>query len=172
MITKHHPQADQDMPAFNIVFQVTECTIDAQGKRLLVSDLELETWWTNMYESPEAVIALYHDHGTSERYHSELKSDRGVEQLPLGKMKVNALILNLAMMAFNTLRLIGQRALDKAALLPLKIEAPRKRLRKVLSDLIYIGCKLVYRSRHWRLYINKKNPWLPVFRELYAEALV
>ncbi len=85
VITKHHPQADQDMPAFDIVFQVTERTIDAQGNRLLVRDLEIETWWTNMYESPEAVIALYHDHGTSEQYHSELKSDMGVERLPSGK---------------------------------------------------------------------------------------
>jgi hypothetical protein len=169
VVTRSHPHADADMPEFDIVFQVTERTIDRDGNRLLVSDIEVETWWTNMYETPETVIALYHDHGTSEQFHSELKSDMGVERLPSGKMKVNALILSLAMMAFNTLRFIGQRALEETALLPVKANATRKRIRKVISDLICIGCKLVRHGRRRILRINENNPWLPVFRILYAE---
>lgn len=169
VVTRNHPHADADMPEFDIVFQVTERTIDREGNRLLVSDIEVETWWTNMFEAPEIVIALYHDHGTSEQFHSELKSDMGVERLPSGKMKVNALILSLAMAAFNTLRLIGQRALDKSVLLPIKTNATRKRLRKVIADLICIGCKLVRHGRRWILRINERNPWLPVFRELYSD---
>lgn len=171
-VTKSHPHATADMPVFDIVFQVTVRTIDRDGTRLLVPDVEVETWWTNMVESPEVVIALYHDHGTSEQYHSELKSDMGVERLPSGKMKVNALILQVAMVAFNTLRLIGQRALGKADLLPLKTTATRKRIRKVLSDLITIGCKLVRHGRRWILRITEQNPWLPVFREVYSDLLV
>lgn len=172
VVTKGHPHADIDMPEFDIVFQVTERTIDRGGNCLLVSDIEVETWWTNMYETPESVIALYHDHGTSEQFHSELKSDMGVERLPSGKMKVNALVLSLAMTAFNTLRLIGQRALKQSALLPMKTTAARKRLRKVLSDLICIGCKVVRHGRRWILRINEKNPWLPMFNEIYAELLL
>jgi len=171
VVTRSHPQADADMPDFDIVFQVTERTIDRDGNPLLVSDIEVETWWTNMYEAPETVIELYHAHGTSEQFHSELKSDMGVERLPSGKMNVNALILSLAMMAFNTLRLIGQRALEKTALLPINTNATRKRIRKVIADLICIGCKLVRHGRRWILRINERNPWLPVFRELYSEAL-
>jgi len=80
VITKSHPHADPGMPEFDVAFQVTERTIDKNGNHLLVGDIEVETWWTNMFGAPEAVIALCHAHGTSERYHGELKSDMGVER--------------------------------------------------------------------------------------------
>jgi hypothetical protein len=167
-VTRKHPKADQSMGEFDIVFQVTERTIDCEGNDLLFPDIEVETWWTNLFESPEDIIALYHNHGTCEQFHSELKSDMGVERLPSGKFKVNALILKLAMLAFNTLRLIGQRSLEKAALLPMKVEVKRKRLRKVISDIMNIGCKFVRHGHYFILRISDTNPWLPVFRELYA----
>jgi hypothetical protein len=157
------------MPDFDIVFEITERTIDAAGNNLLLPEIEMETWWTNLFESAEDCIALYHDHGTSEQYHSELKSDMGVERLPSGKFQVNALILQLAMIAFNALRMIGQKALAKKELLPMQPHCKRKRLRKVISDLINIGCKLVSHSRQWIVKVSSHNPWLPVFRELYTE---
>jgi len=166
-ITKAHPKADPDMPEFDIVFEVTERTIDRNDNTLLIPEIEVETWWTNMYESPDAVIALYHDHATSEQFHSELKNDMDVERLPSGKLIVNSLVLNIAMLAFNTLRLIGQTALGKAALLPYKTETMRKRLKKVISDLILVSCKLVWHSRQWTIKIFHENPWLPIFKELY-----
>ncbi len=45
-------------------------------------------------------------HGASEQFHSELKSDIGIEQLPSGRM---------APIAFNCLRLIGDAALPAPA---------------------------------------------------------
>jgi len=168
-ITRSHPKADADMPEFDIVFEITERTIDAAGNNLLLPEIEVETWWTNLFESAADCIALYHDHGTSEQYHSELKSDMGVERLPSGKFQVNALILQLAMIAFNALRMIGQKAMDKKDLVPVASENKRKRLRKVISDLINIGCKLVSHGRQWILKINSRNPWFPVFKELYTE---
>ena len=45
-------------------------------------EIEVETYWTNLYCRAETVVALYHDHGTSEQFHSELKSDLNVERLP------------------------------------------------------------------------------------------
>jgi len=168
-ITKSHPKADADMPDFDIVFQVTERTEGRNGQTLLVPEIEVETWWTNLFESAEDCIKLYHDHGTSEQYHSELKSDMGVERLPSGKFKVNEMFLVLSMMAFNALRLIGQKALAKESLLPVKTNVKRKRLRKVISDLITIGCKLVSHAGRSVLKISMDNPWLPVFKELYTE---
>jgi len=168
-ITKSHPKADVDMPEFDIVFEITERTVDAAGNNLLLPEIEMETWWTNLFETAVDCIALYHDHGTSEQYHSELKSDMGVERLPSGKFQVNALVLQLAMIAFNALRMIGQKALTKKELLPVPPNGKRKRLRKVISDLINIGCKLVSHSNQWILRIGSHNPWLPVFRELYSE---
>jgi hypothetical protein len=172
-ITKQHPKADADSLMLDIVFTFTERTIDKDGELLLVPETDLETWWTNVYESPEAVIALYHDHGTSEQYHSELKSDLGVERLPSGKMCVNALVLTVAMLAFNTLRWIGQSALGMGSLMPIKIDPDnpplRKRLRKVIAELIMIGCKLVHHGRTWILNISQSNPWLPVFMHLHLK---
>lgn len=170
-ITKQHPKADDDSLALDLVFRFTERTVDKDGELLLVPETDLETWWTNVYESPETIIALYHDHGTSEQFHSELKSDLGVERLPSGKMCVNALVLILAMLAFNTLRWIGQTALATGNLMPIKIDLDnpplRKRLRKVIADLIMIGCKLVHHGRAWILKISESNPWLPVFIHLH-----
>ena len=74
---------------------------------------EVNTYWTNLPGCDE-VIALYHAHGTSEQFHSELKSDMGVEQLPSGKFCVNRLVLLCAMIAFKLLRTIGQQAIKRA----------------------------------------------------------
>lgn len=40
-------------------------------------------------------MSLYHDHGTSEPFHSELKTDLDVERFPSGKFSKNDLILHL-----------------------------------------------------------------------------
>jgi len=56
--------------------------IDKRRNLLPIPEFEVETYWTNLYEEPEAVIELYHAHGTSEQYHSELN----IERLPSGKM--------------------------------------------------------------------------------------
>lgn len=90
------------MPEFDIVFEVTVRTSDRRGDDFLVPDVEVETWWTNLFESPETIIDLYHDHGTSEQFHSELKTDMDVERLPSCSMKVNGLVLALFLLAFNT----------------------------------------------------------------------
>lgn len=76
-----------------------------------------------------------------------------------------------SMLAFNTLRFIGQRALSKSEFLPAPPKVALKRLRKVIFDLILIGCKLVRHRRQVILKIWNGNPWLPVFNELYAEFL-
>lgn len=172
-ITTQHPKAEHPAFVLDQVFRYTERTIDDDGEPLLVPTTELEVWWTNLYESPETIIALYHDHGTAEQFHSELKYDLGVERLASGKFRVNALLLSLAMLAFNTLRWIGQSAMATGTLMPIRLDAAssptRKRLRKVLSDLIMIGCKLVYHGRSWILKISQSNPWLPVFMQLHVK---
>ena len=64
-------------------------------------------YWTNLYEDPETVIDLYHEHGTSEQFHSELETDMDVERFPSGKLAVNAILLHIDMVVFITLRFIG-----------------------------------------------------------------
>lgn len=154
-----------------IVFQVTERIIDKRGNLLHIPEVEVETYWTNLYEEPQTVIELYHGHGTSEQYHSELKTDMNIERLPSGKMAVNEVVLSVAMVAFNTLRLIGQRALSFIEELPYEHSVFRKRLRKVIDDLIRVGCKFVYHARTWTLKLWAKDPWYPVFARIYASLL-
>ena len=50
----------------------------------------------------------YHAHGECEQFHSEIKTDMDLERLPSGKFATNALILELGMVAYNILRMIGQ----------------------------------------------------------------
>lgn len=53
------------------------------------------------------IIALYHAHGECEQYHSEIKTDMDVERLPSGKFETNELVLELTILEYNILRLIG-----------------------------------------------------------------
>ncbi|MBF9018030.1 IS1380 family transposase [Oceanispirochaeta sp. M2] len=165
--TGKKPAQDDSFPAIDVIFQVTERRRAKDGTHLLFPEVEIETFWTNMYETPEAVIDLYHDHGTSEQFHSELKSDMNVERLPSGKFAVNAMLLKLAMLSFNILRFIGQTALSSPDSLPYKTTSKRKRLRKVIDDLIRIAIKVVEHARKTILRLWVKDPWLDCFRKIY-----
>jgi hypothetical protein len=79
--------------ALRRVMRVIERTIDKRGQRLLVPEIEIEGWWTSLWFDEETIIALYADHGTSEQYHSEFKTDLDIERLPSGKFATNALVL-------------------------------------------------------------------------------
>jgi len=173
-----------DNRTYRVVFEVTERTIDKHGQRLLVPDVQIDTWWTSLPPTKvnaEAVIELYHQHGTSEQFHSELKSDLDLERLPSGKFNTNALVLTLGMLAYNALRLIGQCALDEDEKLPPDQKPPlkrvakrghkprmkRRRLRRVIQDLMYLSAKLVRTGRRWCLRLSRCNPWSAVCRALY-----
>jgi hypothetical protein len=174
----------RDGRTYRVVFEVTERTSDAEGQALLVPDVQVDTWWTTLPPTKvpaEQVIDLYHQHGTSEQFHSELKSDLDLERLPSGKFNTNALVLGLGMVAYNVLRLIGRSALDLDATLeaddrpPIKRVAgqggrprmKRRRLRRVIQDLMYQAVKLVRTGRRWCLRLSRCNPWSAVYRALY-----
>jgi hypothetical protein len=96
------------------VLRFTVRSIDAKGQSLLVPQLTLEGWTTslpaNSFKACD-VIALYCDHGTHEQFHSEFKTDLDLTRLPSGKFDTNYLVCQLAALAMNILRLIGQRGL-------------------------------------------------------------
>ena len=167
----HHikPEGSGEDGHVYAVFEVTERLTDAKtGQAFLIPELEVNTWWTNLPEEPATVIELYHRHGTSEQYHSELKTDIGLERMPSGSFKTNDLFLRLGMLAFNALRIIGQKAMKLKDLLPLKLDVARRRLRSVMQDLIYIGAKLVRHARSETLKFGLHCPWFNVFREIHA----
>ena len=97
--------------ALRVGYEVTERTIDKRGQILLVPNIELNTWWTNLGLTDDEIIRLYHAHGECEQYHSEIKTDMDVERLPSGKFSTNELVLELTVLAYNILRMIGQESL-------------------------------------------------------------
>jgi len=144
VLTGSYPKAEEndELPDVDQVYQVTIRSIDKKGNALLFGEVEAEVYWTNLPEDPQTVINLYHDHGTSEQFH-------------------------IAMVSFNTLRYIGQTAMELSSDLPYKHKGKRKRLRKVISDLICISCKVVHHANSWTLRLWENEPWLPVFRKVY-----
>lgn len=149
---------ENDPECKRIVFEVTERTSDHDGNPFLLPEIEINTWWVSLSSreaSPDEVIALYHGHGTSEQFHSELKSDMGIERFPSGKFATNALVLTLAGLAFNMLRLCGQTGLKNGYAGRKKVA--RRRLRSVIQDLVYMAVRLVTHARQWIIALSRRN---------------
>ena len=115
-------------------YEIMERTIDKHGQFLLIPDVEVNTWWTNPGLGDQEVIDLYHAHGECEQFHSEIKTDMNLERLPSGKFDINSLILELAMIACNILRMIGQET-NGGRTPRHKRDVKRHRLRTVISNL-------------------------------------
>jgi hypothetical protein len=164
---------ERDGKLYRVVFEVTRRTIAADGQKLLVPDIEVNTWWTSLKLSAKEVIALYHAHGTSEQYHSEIKTDLDLERLPSGKFATNATMLSLGLVAYNVLRLCGQGSLQEQRRLSSEDRAPiakkvfRRRLRSVIQDLMYLSAKLTRHANRWRLSFWRNSPWGATWRGLY-----
>ncbi|MBK1702824.1 transposase, partial [Thiococcus pfennigii] len=150
------------------VMRVIERRIDKRGQRLLVPEIEIEGWWTSLEYEEETIIALYADHGTSEQFHSEFKSDLDIERLPSGKFATNALVLACAMLAYNILRWIGQSGLVGPDA-PRRHRAKRRRLRTVMQELMYRAARLIDTARRIKLAFAFGCPVVGVFRRLYLQ---
>jgi hypothetical protein len=156
-----------------IVFEVTERRIDSKGQMLLIPQIEVDTYWTSLDLPVRKVIDLYHAHGTSEQFHSELKTDMDLERLPSGKFATNALILLLGAIAYNILRLMGQESLRQDEQAPKEEKAPirkkvyRRRLRSVIQDLMYMASRFVKHERRFSLSFGIDNPWYGTWRRVY-----
>ena len=133
---------------------------------MLVPEVELEGWWTSLELAPEKVIALYADHGTSEQFHSEFKTDLDIERLPSGKFATNALVLGCSALAYNILRWIGQNGLI-SPLSPVRHPAKRRRIRTVMQELMYLAARIIRSGRRIKLAFGRLCPAVAVFDELY-----
>jgi hypothetical protein len=150
-----------------IVYEIIERTIDSKGQILLVPELELGTWWTNLDYADREIIELYQGHAESEQYHGEIKSDMDVERLPSGKFETNALVLLLTILAYNILRMIGQESLRKDDGRKLKRPVRRRRLRTVIGNLIQIAGHVKRHGRRMVLALGRSNVWRHPFMRLY-----
>lgn len=149
------------------ILRLTERTITASGQALLLPDIELDGWETTLPEPAETIIALYAHHGTHEQFHSEFKTDLDLERLPSGKFDTNVLVLSLAAVAYNILRLIGQQSLLRSEA-PLRHPAKRRRLKTVMQEMLQVAAKLTAHARQVTLHFGRHCPVFTVWQDLYV----
>ena len=131
------------------------------------SDIEINTWWTNLGLSDTDIINLYHAHGECEQFHSEIKTDMDVERLPSGKFDTNELVLELTILAYNILRMIGQESLGKKDT-PMKHNVRRRRLRTVISNLVMMASHVTGHARRIMIGLRQSNVWRFAFSRIYT----
>ncbi|MDD3618546.1 MAG: IS1380 family transposase [Desulfobulbaceae bacterium] len=152
---------------FTKVVRVTRRTVDKRGQLLLTPDVTVEGWWTDLDLPEQKIIKLYENHGLSEQFHSEFKSDLDLERLPSGKFSTNALIMALGSFAYNILRLIGQLGL-LGGYSPVRHPAKRRRLKTVIQELMYLAARLISSARRLRLRFSRHCPGFEAFVRVYS----
>ena len=153
------------------IYRLVERTIDRQGQQLLMPEVELEGWTTSLGAQQfdaQAIIALYADHGTHEQFHAEFKTDLDLTRLPSGKFDTNYLVCQLAALAMNILRLMGQRALLGPAA-PIRHGAKRRRIKTVMQELIYKAGRIIETGRRLILGLGANDRAAGVFARLHGE---
>ena len=141
-----------------IVFEVTVRHYKKDGQMLLIPEIEVSAWRTSLGAADSEIIELYKQHAVCEQYHSELKTDIGLERFPSGKRATNAAVLKLAMIAFIILRLIG-----RVSLLVGKGKQRRKvsriRLITVMQRFIFIAARVVRHAKRIFLKLGRRDYW-------------
>ncbi len=153
---------------FTRVIRVTERSKDIHGQLLLIPEVTVDGWWTNLDLPEETIISLYKNHGLSEQFHSEFKSDLDLERLPSGKFATNGAVMVLGAFAYNILRYIGQLGLlgDKS---PVRHPGKRRRLKTVIQELMYLAARLIRSGRRLRLRFSSHCPAFWAFSHVYGK---
>lgn len=153
------------------VLRLVERDIDCRGQHLIVPEVALEGWTTSLSAkqfNADKIIALYADHGTHEQIHSEFKTDLDLERLPSGKFDTNYLECQLAALAMDILRLMGQRSLLGPDA-PVRHPAKRRRIKTVMQELIYRAGRLIAHGRKLVLGLGANDRAAKAFARLDGE---
>lgn len=165
-VTYALPDKTEKMVGICTIYEIIERTIDKHGQYFLVPDIELGTYWTNLPLSDREIVDLYHAHGESEQYHSEIKTDMDVERLPSGKFDSNKLVLELTLIAYNILRIVGQESLKKRDD-PERKKVRRRRIRTAISNRMQLVGHLTEHAGRLVLSIGRSNRWRFTFVRIY-----
>jgi len=149
------------------VYKVTERSIDKTGQKLVIHDIEMDLFWTNLPDSPEEIISLYQDHGTSEQFHSELKTDMNIERFPSKHFVVNALFLLCGALAYNILRVIDSHVMGCVEGWPLfykkrGLRQSRRRVGSIIRDFILVASKVVRHACRTTIKLATGWPWTKI----------
>ena len=152
------------------VLRLAERTITADGQHLIVPEHDLDGWTTTLpaHMGAQQIIDLYADHGTHEQFHAEFKTDLDLTSLPSGKFETNALVCQMAALAMNILRLMGQQGLLGPDA-PVRHSAKRRRIKTVMQELIYRAGRLIETGRQLILGLGANDRSAKVFRQMHVE---
>jgi hypothetical protein len=130
---------------------------------------EMGSSWSTRLDLPAWEIArLYEDHGTSEQYHSEMKSELDLERLPSGKFSTNTLVFQMGCLAYNVLRVLG---ISGKAVFRYRHPTQRKRLRTVIQELILVPARVLHGSNQVKLDLGKAHPGKAAILALHRELI-
>lgn len=155
----------QKRTTIRVGYEITERTIDKYGQYLLPAEIGVETWWENTGMTDAEVIRHYHAHGECEQFHSEIKTDMDVERLPSGKFATNELVLELTILAYNILRMMGQETIGRRRT---RHKIKRRRLRTVINNLVMMASHVTSHARQFIVGLGKSNVWRHTFSEIYT----
>lgn len=149
---------------------VQECiqrTIDKHGQVLIIPEYEIKQYYTSLGNdiSNEDVIELYHKHATCEQFHSEIKTDLDLDRLPSGKFNTNEVVLKLAELTFNMLRMIGQASIS---LQKDNLKVERRRIKTVIKDIINLVSKIVLHARQEYIALSNLEIFKETFKNLFT----
>ena len=133
----------------------------------LIPELLPETYWcedVNVDDTDRDVISLYHAHGESEQFHSEIKTDMDLERFPSGKFDTNELVLELAMLAYNILRMIGDESIGPNH--PMNHPIKRRRIGTVIKNLVMMACHITSHARRSKIGLGGSNVWRRTFKQV------
>ena len=137
---------------------------------MLLPEYVLEGWSTTLAErlNPADIIALYCDHATHEQFHSEFKTDMDLQRLPSGKFDTNYLVCQLAAVAMNLLRLIGQNTLNEPDA-PVRHSAKRRRIKTVMQEMMFKAARMIKHAGRWILGLGESDSGFAVFERHYRQ---
>ena len=148
--------------------RLIERNMDKKDQLLLEPEIEIEGWWSSLTISEEEIIQLYCDHGTSEQFNSEFKTDLDIERLPSGKFATNALVLGTSMLTYNILRWVGQNGL-LGPRSPKSNKVKRRRIKTVMQELMYVAARIIKTARTIHLSFGKDCRSLDAFKHVYEK---
>lgn len=149
----------EDGKTLRVIWRATERFARPDGQWLLESRITIDAYWTSLDWDPKDIQHFYQKRGTSEQFHSEFKTDLGLERLSSGKFTANQHLLDLGMIAYNLLRGLGQRSLDSGLVPGRKSQSKRLRLRTVMQNLIYMAGRMIRHARRRTLRIFQGHGW-------------
>ncbi len=149
-----------------LVFEVTLKYADRKGQLFLIPEVTVFAVWTNIDAHEDDILRAYRRRGTSEQYHSEVKTEIGIERFPSGKFSTNHLILLLAMLVYNILRFIGNDLVNRRFFGLRK--ATRRRVRTVIRHFMYMAARVVVHARQIVLKLKTHKDLYDSFCRLFA----